>query len=147
MSVQSEALDAAFALITRELEPLGVEVLRDEFIPQRIPPAGLVIFHFGETGEPDITLNPRSEYYQHRAEVEIYALTPLTPLPTKEDIIYSIYNTIERAINNDPGLGGRAIFSRADILELDTLDIDGAPEILSGTFSFIIEYETQDLLA
>lgn len=146
MSSAEGVLAAAFALLSAELSPLGVTVLRDEYLPQAIPPAGLVILRPGESGDPDICLNPRTEYYQHRAEVEIFTLAPIPPAPTKEETIYAIFSRIEAAVDRDPGLGGTAIFTRADILELETLDIEGAPEILAGTFDLVIEYETQDLL-
>jgi len=146
MNTQEGALGAAFSLLTSTLTPLGITVLRDAYLPQAIPPAGLVILHSGEPGDPDITLNPRTEYYQHRAEVEIFVMQPLPPAPTKEDSIYDIFSRVERAVGQDPGLGGNAVFSRPDILEVETLDIEGASEILAGTFALIIEYETQDLL-
>ena len=35
-----------------------------------MPAEGLVILRDGDPGEPDITLNPRTEFYSHRVELE-----------------------------------------------------------------------------
>jgi hypothetical protein len=45
---------------------------RNEALPQAVPASGLVILCDGDPGEPDVTLNPRSEFYGHRAEVEAF---------------------------------------------------------------------------
>lgn len=37
-----------------------------------MPVEGLVIVRDGDPGEPDVTLNPRTEFYSHRVEIESY---------------------------------------------------------------------------
>ena len=52
------------------LQPLAALVLRDEVLPERIPPAGLIISRDGQPSEPEVTLSPLRYNYQHRAEIE-----------------------------------------------------------------------------
>ncbi|MEO5376145.1 MAG: acyl-CoA transferase, partial [Alphaproteobacteria bacterium] len=47
------------------------EILRNVALPVRIPEAGLIIMRDGDPGSPDVTLNPRTEFYSHRIPVEI----------------------------------------------------------------------------
>ena len=50
----------------------GAAVRRNEALPQAVPASGLVILRDGHPGEPDVTPNPRSEFYTHRAEIEAF---------------------------------------------------------------------------
>jgi hypothetical protein len=60
------AMRAALGLVP------SATVRRNEALPERVPNAGLVILRDGEPGEPDVTLNPRTEFYSHRVEIEAY---------------------------------------------------------------------------
>ena len=48
-----------------------VPVLRGEVLPERIPPAGLMILRDGTPGEPGVTMSPLTYHFQHRAELEM----------------------------------------------------------------------------
>ena len=50
-------------------------VLRDSVMPERLPPAGLLILRDGDPGEPAVTLSSLRYHYQHRAEVEAVVQT------------------------------------------------------------------------
>ena len=50
---------------------LSALTLRDAVLPERIPPAGLIILRDGQPGEPEVTLSPLRYHYQHRAELEV----------------------------------------------------------------------------
>src|SRR5690606_22813137 len=51
---------------------LSANVRRNEVLPEKVPAEGLVILRDGDPGEPDVTLNPRTEFYSHRVEIEAY---------------------------------------------------------------------------
>lgn len=53
-------------------DTLAASVRRNEVLPERVPDAGLVILRDGDPGEPDVTLNPRTEFYSHRVELDAY---------------------------------------------------------------------------
>ena len=69
MSRREQILAALSAVLAGQLAAL---VRRNEVLPEKVPAAGLVILRDGEPGEPDITLNPRTEFYAHRVELEVY---------------------------------------------------------------------------
>ena len=64
MTVRETILSALHA----RLSALPATALRGEVLPERIPPAGLLILRDGEPGEPEVTLSPLTYHYQHRAE-------------------------------------------------------------------------------
>lgn len=142
-----EVFSAVFSRLLAGLTHLGVQVVRGADLPQTIPTPGLVNVIWGDPGEPDTTLNPYSEYFQHRFGVEIFMKAPAPASDTKEEAIATIYEQIKVLLEGDPGLGGKACSAWADVLTLETLDIEGAPEILVGTFDLVAEYELMDLLA
>ena len=51
---------------------LTARVRRNEVLPEKVPASGLVILRDGDPGEPDVTLNPRMEFYAHRVEIEVF---------------------------------------------------------------------------
>ena len=53
------------------LQHLPSSILRDEVLPERIPPLGLIILRDGQPGEPEVTLSPLRYHYQHSAELEV----------------------------------------------------------------------------
>ena len=55
----------------------GGTVKRNEALPASVPAGGLVILRDGDPGEPDVTLNPRTEFYSHRAEIEAFVTQPV----------------------------------------------------------------------
>ena len=63
--------ETILAALHARLQPLAAKVLRDEVLPERIPPAGMIILRDGQPGEPEITLSPLRYHFQHRAELEV----------------------------------------------------------------------------
>lgn len=134
-----QALDAAFQLL-QKLGSSTVHVLRDTAFPQPVPSGGLIILQSGEPGEPtDSTLNPRTDYYEHRAQIEIFA-----PADT---ICHELAEAIEDLVLWNPDLGGAVGYCYIDGEEMDRLDIEGAGPIITSTLDFILEYSVRDPLA
>ena len=75
-----------------------------EALPQVVPAGGLVILRDGEPGEPDVTLNPRSEFYSHRTEIEAF----ITPAVSGggEATLDALLTEIGAALAADRSLGG-----------------------------------------
>ncbi len=61
--------ETILAALHARLQPLVATVLRGEVLPERIPPAGLIILRDGQPGEPEVTLSPLRYHFQHRAEL------------------------------------------------------------------------------
>jgi len=50
--------ETILAALFARLQSLAATVLRDEVLPGRIQPAGLIIPRNGQPGEPEVTLSP-----------------------------------------------------------------------------------------
>lgn len=62
-SVREQVLSAVFDRLNALT---GATVKRNEALPHAVPAGGLVILRDDDPGEPDVTLNPRMEFYSHQ---------------------------------------------------------------------------------
>lgn len=133
------------ALTTRLADGLSAPVHRNEALPERIPPAGLVILRDGDPGEPDITLNPRTAYYSHRVELELFVTRPATG--GGESLLDSLVAEVRAALVLDPSLGGLAENLVVTAPETGVLAVEGAAPILTAWLAVIVDYLVSDPLA
>ena len=80
------------------LSALPATALRGEVLPERIPPAGLLIVRDGEPGEAEVTLSPLTYHYPHRAEVE-------ANVPVGSQIRPHLIVTVTDFMLQNPGFG------------------------------------------
>ena len=113
-------------------------VRRNEALPVSVPAGGLVILRDGEPGEPDVTLNPRTEFYSHRAEIEAFVTQPASG--GGEDALDALLQQIGAVLAVDRSLGGLAehLFCSAPVT--DVMAIEGAAPILTARITVTIEY-------
>ena len=123
----------------------GATVRRNEALPASVPAGGLVILRDGDPGEPDITLNPRSEFYSHRAEVEALVTQPAGG--GGEAALDALLARIGTALAIDRSLGGRAENLVWSAPETSVLAFEGAAPILTARLTVTIEYLVSDPLA
>ena len=103
LSTREQVLSALF---DRLQLIVGGTVKRNEALPQTVPAGGLVILRDGEPGEPDVTLNPRTEFYNHRAEIEVFVTQPAAG--GSEVVLDALLSTIGSVLASDTTLGGLA---------------------------------------
>lgn len=116
-------------------------VKRNIAVPGRIPDEGLVIIRDGDPGEGDVTLGGfRNVYYQHAAEVEIYARAGDDE--TRDLIFDQIISGIGVALESDRTLGGLAFGMTYGRPDVNTEPVEGAEDIKTGTMILMIDYET-----
>jgi hypothetical protein len=123
----------------------GAAVKRNEALPQAVPAGGLVILRDGDPGEPDVTLNPRSEFYSHRAEIEAFVTQPAGG--GGEAALDALLAGIGTALATDRSLGGLAENLYWSAPETSVLAIEGAAPILTARITVTIEYLVGDPLA
>ena len=123
---------------------LAAPVRRNEVLPEKVPAAGLVILRDGEPGEPDITLNPRTEFYAHRVELEVYV--PRDPCGGGEAALDQLLGAIGAALRVDETLGGLAENLTPSAPETGALALEGAPPMLTARIIVTIEYLVSDPL-
>ena len=120
-------------------------VRRNEALPVSVPPGGLVIMRDGDPGEPDVTLNPRTEYYTHRAEVEAFVTQAVGG--GGEEELDALLSWLSVKLSTDRSLGGLAENLTWSAPETSVLAIEGAAPILTARTTVTIEYLVSDPLA
>ena len=120
MSVRETALAAlsarlGAALAARSPAP---KVLRNETVPQRLPPGGLVVVRDGETVEETPILSPLAWAVEHRAEVEVVAATGT--------LLDALLVDIAAAIAGDRTLGGAVEWAQPGAPSFDDAEVEGA---------------------
>lgn len=123
---------------------LTAKVRRNEVLPEKVPAAGLVILRDGDPGEPDVTLNPRTEFYAHRVEFEVYV--PSDPTGGGEAALDTLLGSIGMALRIDPSLGGLAENLTPSAPETGALGIEGAAPVLTARLIVTVEYLVSDPL-
>ena len=124
------------------LQMLAATVLRDEVMPERIPPAGLIILRDGQPGEPEVTLSPLRYHYQHRAELEVIVQTPGNRATAFDTLIAAIGTTLAA----DRTLGGPSDWIEAEAPASVDLPVDGAVSLKAAVITVVLHYTTADPL-
>lgn len=120
-----------------------VPALRGEALPERIPPAGLMILRDGIPGEPGVTLSPLTYHYQHRAELEV-----IVQGGQDRDLRFdTLVAQIGAALASDRTLAGRCDWVEAEAPEPVDLPVEGAATIKAAILPIILHYATSDTLA
>ncbi len=120
-------------------------VRRNEALPVSVPAGGLIILRDGDPGEPDVTLNPRTEYYTHRAEIEAFVTQAVGG--GGEEELDALLSWLSVKLNIDRSLGGLAENLTWSAPETSVLAIEGAPPVLTARITVTIEYLVSDPLA
>jgi hypothetical protein len=117
-------------------------VLRGEVLPERIPPAGLMILRDGNPGEPGVTLSPLTYHFQHRAELEI-----IVQSATGRDALFdALCAQISSVIAADRTLRGLCDWVEPEAAEPVDLPVEGATTLKAGIIPIILHYATSDAL-
>ena len=120
-----------------------VPVLRGDVLPERIPPAGLLILRDGSPGEPGVTLSPLTYHFQHRAELEV-----IVQSATDRDAIFdTLLAQIGAVIAADRTLRGLCDWLEPEAAEPVDLPVEGAASLKAGIIPIILHYATSDALA
>lgn len=132
------------ALFDRLRGVAGAAVKRNEALPHAVPAGGLVILRDGDPGEPDVTLNPRMEFYSHRAEIEAFVTQPVGG--DGEPVLDALLTKIGTALATNRSLGSLAENLTWSAPEISVLAIEGAAPIFTARMIVTIEYLTRDPL-
>ncbi len=135
--------ETILAALHARLQTLSATTLRDEVLPERIPPAGLIILRDGQPGEPEVTLSPLRYHYQHRAEIEVIVQTPGNRATAFDALIASIGT----ALAADRTLGGLCDWVEAEAPASVDLPVEGAVALKAAVITVVLHYSTADPLA
>jgi hypothetical protein len=134
--------ETILAALKARLQPLAATVLRDEVLPERIPPAGLIILRDGQPGEPEVTLSPLRYHFQHRAELEVIVQNA-NDRATAFDTLIAAIGT---ALAADRTLGGLCDWVEAEAPASVDLPVDGAVSLKAAVITVVLHYTTADPL-
>lgn len=124
------------------LQLLAASVLRGNVLPERIPPAGLIILRDGKPGEPEVSLSPLTYFYEHRAELEVV----IQAGSDRDAQFDALAASIGAELAADRTLGGLCDWVEAEAPEPVDLPIDGAATLKAAVITVILHYATQDPL-
>lgn len=122
----------------------GVEVLRNEPLPIKIPSSGLVILRDGEAGEPEITLSPTRYHYSHVAEIEILVQKPKSD--ERDTALDELLVNLGSVLKSDVTLAGAVDYMHVGSPEFLTETVEGASAIKAVVVPIILEYSTSNPL-
>ena len=135
--------EAILTALHARLQTLSATVLRDEVLPERIPPAGLIILRDGQPGEPEVTLSPLRYHYQHRTELEVIVQTPGSRATAFDTLIAAIGT----ALAIDRTLGGLCDWVEPEAPASVDLPVEGAASLKAAVITFVLHYSTTNPLA
>ena len=135
--------ERVLAALHARLQPLAAIVLRDEVLPERVPPTGLLILRDGQPGEPEVTLSPLRYNYQHRAELEVVVQAGTGRASAFDDLIAAIGWALEA----DRTLGGLCDWVEPEAPASVDLSIDGAAALKAAVITVVLHYTTTGSLA
>jgi len=118
-------------------------VLRGEVLPERIPPAGLMILRDGAPGEPGVTLSPLTYHYQHRAELEVIVQSSAD----RDGLFDTLIAQIGAVTAADRTLRGLCDWVEAEAPEPIDLPIEGGAALKAAVVPILLHYATSDALA
>ena len=140
MPTTRETILTALADLLRTIP--HVPVLRGEVLPERIPPAGLIILRDGTPGEPGVTLSPLTYHFQHRAELEM-----IVQSATDRDALFdALVAQIGAVIAADRTLRGLCDWVEPEAAEPVDLPVEGAASLKAGIIPVILHSATTDAL-
>jgi len=134
--------ETTLAALHARLQTLSAIVLRDDVLPERIPPTGMIILRDGQPGEPEVALSPRRYHYQHRAELEVIVQAPGNRATAFDTLIASIGATLDA----DRTLGGLCDWVEAEAPASVDLPVDGAVSLKAAVVTVLLHYTTADSL-
>jgi len=130
------------AALHARLQPLAATVLRDEVLPERIPPAGLIVMRDGQPGEPEVTLSPLRYHFQHRAELEVI----VQGANDRATAFDTLIEAIGTALATDRTLSGLCDWVEAEGPASVDLPVDGAVALKAAVVTVVLHYTTADPL-
>jgi hypothetical protein len=135
----TSAREAALLALHQRLQAApDATVLRNEVLPEKIAAGGLVILRDGDSGEPEVTLNPVTYLWQHRAELEVVIGGP-TPAD-RDTALDTLLVAIGETLASDPSLGGAVEWSEAGAPRTEDLAIEGAAALKGAVVPVTLIY-------
>jgi hypothetical protein len=127
------------------LEAQGLVVERNDAKVDDVPPAGLLVLHDGDPGEPEVLMSPLTYIYTHRAQLDIFA-ADVVGGDDREAVFDAICTSVGEAVAVDRTLGGLCDWVEAQAPAAQPLDAPGAAPVKAASIMIMLIYGTTDTL-
>jgi hypothetical protein len=141
-STRETILARLFAALQLQLVPRLVDLRRNDVLPTRISPHGLVILRDGDPGEPEFSFSPLRYHYEHRAEIEAFVQSG----SDREALFDDLCQSIGAAVVADRTLGGLCDWVEAEAPQPDDTPLEGAVTYRAAVIGVRLHYATPDPL-
>ncbi|MES2753783.1 MAG: acyl-CoA transferase [Pseudomonadota bacterium] len=131
-----------YAALILQFRGTLVDLRRNEVLPTKIAPAGLVIFRDGDPGEPEHSFSPLRYHYEHRAQIEVFVQAG----SGREALFDSLCQSIGAAVVADRTLAGLCDWVEAEAPEPDDTPVEGAPAYRAAIIGVRLHYAVSDPL-
>ena len=142
-SKREQALQSLFLWLKDNIS--GAMILRNESLPTKVTPEGLVIVRDGDPGDPEITLSPTRYHYQHCAEVEV--LVQYGNQLERDQALDTLLQIIGQTLTLNLTLDGVIDYLHMGTPGFLTESTEGASPIKAAVVPVILEYSTTSPLS
>lgn len=144
MSKRRDVMLAVKALVAAALPLAEVRGFdKDTAKPGKLGPAGTVIGHPGDPGEPEVDLCPPAYHYEHSFRLEV---APSPDAADPDAMLDDMFISLGAAVAADRTLRGLCSHLEASAPDLDDADVAGAKAQRWGAFDIVAHYTTLDPL-
>lgn len=141
-STRETILSRLFAALDLQLTPRLVDLRRNDVLPTRISPHGLVILRDGDPGEAETSFSPLLYHYEHRAQIEVF----VQPGSDREGLFDTLCQSIGAAVVADRTLGGLCDWVEAEAPSPDDTPTEGGVTYRAAVIGVRLHYATPDPL-
>lgn len=115
-------------------------IARDQALPERVPPGGLVTLYDGEQGEPvEELLSPGRRSYEHAAELQLVVQSPVAA--ERAEAFDRLVREIAAALAADETLGGAVDWAQPGSPADDLVAAEGEAGLKAATLPVILAYD------
>jgi hypothetical protein len=141
-STRETILARLYEALDLQLTPQLVDLRRNDVLPTKISPRGLVILRDGDPGDPETTMSPLLYHFQHRAEIEVFVQSG----SDRETLFDTLCQSIGAAVVADRTLGGLCDWVEAEAPAPDDTPQEGALTYRAAVIGVRLHYATPDPL-
>lgn len=141
-SKREAVLTALSVVIEAALVPLRTDYRRNDVLPTRIDPRGLVILRDGDPGPPEHTLSPLQFHYEHRAELEVMVQAGTG----REGLMDGLLIAVTNGLATDRTLGGLCEWVEAEAVEPSDIPVEAGVPFRGVIVPIRLNYTTTDPL-
>lgn len=144
MPTKAETVLQALAARLATTLPPGARLLRNDTLPRKVPPAGILILHDGDPGPAEAWMSPPGWYYEHRAEIDIVVDRPAAA--DRDAAFDTLKAGIGTALAADRTLGGLVDWTVGEAPAPLDVPVEEASGLKAATVVVVVCYATTDPL-